>query len=74
MDDISLIKEFIGLDAVPEKIRDVVIYREKYPEASLLELSYIIGSETDKPITKSGLSHRFRKIHEIAERIRNEKK
>ena len=74
MDDISLIKEFIGLDAVPEKIRDVVIYREKYPEVSLLELSYIIGSETDKPITKSGLSHRFRKIHEIAERIRNEKK
>ena len=74
MDDISLIKEFIGLDAVPEKIRDVVIYREKYPEASLLELSYIIGSETDKPITKSGLSHRFRKIQEIAERIRNEKK
>ena len=74
MDDISLIKEFIGLDAVPEKIRDVVTYREKYPEASLLELSYIIGSETDKPITKSGLSHRFRKIHEIAERIRNEKK
>ena len=74
MDDISLIKEFIGLDAIPEKIRDVVIYREKYPEASLLELSYIIGSETDKPITKSGLSHRFRKIHEIAERIRNEKK
>ena len=74
MDDISLIKKFIGLDAVPEKIRDVVIYREKYPEASLLELSYIIGSETDKPITKSGLSHRFRKIHEIAERIRNEKK
>ena len=74
MDDISLIKEFIGLDAVPEKIRDVIIYREKYPEASLLELSYIIGSETDKPITKSGLSHRFRKIHEIAERIRNEKK
>ena len=74
MDDISLIKEFIGLDAVPEKIRDVVTYREKYPEASLLELSYIISSETDKPITKSGLSHRFRKIHEIAERIRNEKK
>ena len=71
--DIALIKEYIGLDGVSDKIRDVIIYREKYPDASLGELSYIMSSETGKSITKSGLSHRFRKIHDIAEMIRNEK-
>ena len=70
LEDIYLIKEKIGLDAIDDKLRDVIIYREKYPEVSLSELSYIISTETEKNITKSGLSHRFRKIHEIADRIR----
>lgn len=70
LEDILLIKEKIGLDAIDEKLKDVIIYREKYPESSLAELSYIISTETEKNITKSGLSHRLRKIHEIAERIR----
>ena len=73
MIDINLIKDKIGLDAVDEKLKEVIIYREKYPEASMSELSYIISSELDKKITKSGLSHRLRKIHEIAEKIGNEK-
>lgn len=71
--DINLIKDKIGFDAIDEKLREVIVYREKYPEVSLAELSYILSTELDKKITKSGLSHRFRKIHEIAEKIRNEK-
>lgn len=71
LEDIKLIKDKIGLDAVDDRVKEVIIYREKYPEASLLELSYIISTETDKKITKSGLSHRFRKIHEIAEKLKD---
>ena len=32
IEDINLIEEKIGLDAVSEKIKDVIIYRKKYPE------------------------------------------
>lgn len=71
--DINLIKDKIGLEGVSSKLKDVIIYREKYPEASLFELSNIMSVETGKSISKSGLSHRFRKIHELAERIRSEK-
>ena len=71
LEDIYLIKEKIGLDALDDKLRDVLIYREKYPEVSLSELSYIISTETEKNITKSGLSHRFRKIHELALKIKS---
>ena len=46
LEDINLIKEKIGLDAIDDKLRDVIIYREKYPETSLAELSYIISKET----------------------------
>ena len=70
LEDIKLIKEKIGLDAIDDRLRDVIVYREKYPEVSLAELSEIISSELDKKITKSGLSHRLRKIREIADRLR----
>ena len=70
LEDIALIKEKIGLDALDDKLKDVITYREKYPEVSLSELSEIISSELDKKITKSGLSHRIRKIKEIADRLR----
>lgn len=69
LDDINKIKDRIGLEVLDEKIKEVVVYRLKYPEASLTELSYIISTELDKKITKSGLSHRFRKIHEIADKL-----
>ena len=75
IEDINLIKEKLGLDAIDEKLKIVIDYRLKYPESSLEELSEIISLETNKSITKSGLNHRLRKIKEIATRIReNENK
>ena len=35
------------------------------------ELSEIISLETKIPITKSGLHHRFKKISDLAERIKD---
>ena len=70
LEDILLIEDKIGLDGVSDKLREVMVYRKKYPDVSLLELSYIISKETEKNLTKSGLSHRFRKIHEIADKLR----
>ena len=70
IEDINLIIEKMGLDAVDLKIEEAITYRLKYPESSLQELSEIMSLETNKPITKSGLNHRFRKIKEMANRIR----
>lgn len=72
LEDINIIKEKLGLDSLEEKLKDVITYREKYPEVSLAELAYIISKEKEKNITKSGLSHRFRKIHEIATKLKND--
>lgn len=71
--DIELLKENIGLELLDDKIKEACIYRLKYPEASLLELSKIISLETEKKITKSGLNHRFRKIKEMAQKFKKDK-
>lgn len=68
--DIELIKKTIGLEVLNEKEQIVAHYRLKYKDASLLELSYIISTETDTKITKSGLYHRFKKITDLANQIR----
>lgn len=71
--DINLIEEELGLDFLDDKIKEVCVYRLKYPETSLLELSEIISLETGNTITKSGLNHRFRKIREMAKKIEESK-
>ena len=69
--DIELINSIGGIDLLDDKTKIAAIYRLKYKEASLTELSNIISIETQTPITKSGLHHRFTKIKELANKIRN---
>lgn len=71
--DIELIESIGGLDLLDDKVKIAAIYRKKYKEASLVELSKIITLETGVPITKSGLHHRFTKIKDLASKIRDKK-
>ena len=71
INEINKIIEIGGLDLLDEKTKEVATYRLKYPEVSLLELSEIISLETGKAITKSGIYHRFKKIEELANRIKD---
>ena len=68
---INLIESIGGLDLLEEKVRQVAIYRKKYPDVSLQELSEIMSVETGVAITKSGVHHRMKKIHLLADKIRN---
>lgn len=74
INDINIIDEELGIDFLDDKIKEACVYRLKYPETSLLELSEIISLETGSTITKSGLNHRFRKIREIAQKVEESKK
>jgi len=69
--DIEKLKEYDMIDMLDEKIRVVIDYRIKYPEASLADLSDIISEDTGNKISKSGLNHRFRKIREMVASIEN---
>ena len=71
---IGIINELGGrMKLIDDKLKIVIEYREKYPEASLSELSSVMERDGIK-ITKSGLNHRFRKIREIIQNIENKDK
>lgn len=74
IEEIEYLKENLGIELLDDKTKEVIEYRLKYPEASLLELSEIISYETGKSITKSGLNHRFRKIRELVNRMKEASK
>jgi len=66
IENINLIEKTRGLSTLPEKLQEAARIRLENPEASLSELVELM----DPPIGKSGLNHRFKKIEEIAEKIR----
>lgn len=62
---IRKLRETRDFDLLEQGIKHICIYKEKYPESSMAELAEIISTETERPITKSGINHRFRKIKEM---------
>lgn len=69
LEQIAIIEENGSEKLLDEKTEEALIYRKKYPEASLKELAEIITLETGKKISKSGLNHRFRKIKDLATKL-----
>ena len=70
LEDIEVIEENDGLVLLDDKVKEALEYRKKYPETSLKELAEIISLETNKPITKSGLNHRLKKLKDLADKFR----
>lgn len=65
LENIKKLKNTKDFELLDDKIKEICIYKEKYPESSMQELANIISIETNKKITKSGINHRFRKIKEM---------
>ena len=70
LEQIELIETTGNFDLLDDRTKEALLYRKKYPESSLKELSEIISLETGKKITKSGLNHRFRKIKELSDNLK----
>lgn len=66
---IEYIKDTVGLDKLPKSLQEMAYVRLENPEASLASL----GEMLSKPIGKSGVNHRLRKICDIADDIRRTK-
>ncbi len=73
LEQIEVIEKNDGIMLLDDKTKETLEYRKKYPEASLKELAEIISIETNKPITKSGLNHRLRKIKDLADKFNKQK-
>lgn len=66
VEDIMLIRDYGGLEQLPDNLREMAEVRLEFPDATLKEL----GEYLNPPVGKSGVNHRLRKLSEFAERIR----
>ena len=67
IDNIKLLQKEIGLENLPDKLREVAEVRLAHPDINLKE----VGDLLKGSVSKSGVNHRLRKIDELAEKIRN---
>jgi cell division protein WhiA len=62
---IEFIDKAIGIENLPENLKEVARLRLEHRDASLKELGELLSP----PVGKSGVNHRLRKLEEIAEEI-----
>lgn len=67
VENIKFIQETVGLEALPEKLREIAELRVAHQDVTLKELGEMVSSGT---ISKSGINHRLRKIDEFADKLR----
>lgn len=72
--DIETIEKFIPEHHIDEKMKMVMRLRKEYPESSLLDLTNTYEELYGESISKSGLNHRFNKIKQLAEQIKEGRK
>ncbi|KKI92935.1 sporulation regulator WhiA [Bacillus sp. SA1-12] len=68
VENIRFIDDKIGLDALPDKLREIAKLRVEYQDVTLKELGEMVSSGT---ISKSGINHRLRKLDQIADQLRS---
>ncbi|WP_246942589.1 DNA-binding protein WhiA [Bacillus pinisoli] len=67
VENIKFIDRTVGLQVLPDKLREIAQLRVAYQDVTLKELGEMVSGGT---ISKSGINHRLRKIDEIADKIR----
>ena len=70
LEDIQLVEEHMDMRSMDPRLKEVMELRRENPEATLNELAERYRQISGVSVSKSGLKHRFVKIHELAEKIR----
>ena len=70
VESIKYIDETVGLDVLPERLKEIAQVRLQYPEVPLKELGDLLPSGK---LSKSGVNHRLKKIEETADALKSGK-
>ncbi len=66
IENIRLLENEIGLENLPDKLREVAVIRLQHPDLNLKE----VGEMLPGKVSKSGVNHRLRKIDELADKLK----
>ncbi|GAA3403320.1 DNA-binding protein WhiA [Paenibacillus hodogayensis] len=67
IDNIRFLQKEVGLEQLPEKLREVAEVRLLHPDMNLKEVGELLKGN----VSKSGVNHRLRKLDDLAEKMRN---
>ncbi|MRH42017.1 DNA-binding protein WhiA [Aquibacillus halophilus] len=67
VENIRFIDRTVGLDSLPDKLREIAVLRVEHQDVSLKELGELVSNGK---ISKSGINHRLHKIDDFAEKLR----
>lgn len=73
LEDIKTLEEYDLISTLDEKLLDVIALRKEYKEATLNELSDLYRQKTGNIVSKSGMNHRFKKLHDMAVKAKEER-
>ncbi|HLQ95541.1 MAG TPA: DNA-binding protein WhiA [Pseudogracilibacillus sp.] len=65
-ESIKFIQNTVGLDELPEKLKEIAEIRLQYPDVNLKEIGQLLPSGN---LSKSGVNHRLKKIETFAETL-----
>lgn len=68
VESIQLIDQEIGIENLPDRLKEIAKLRVENQDVSLKELGEMVSTGT---ISKSGVNHRLRKLNELADKIRS---
>lgn len=68
VENIQFIDEEIGLEELPERLKEIARLRVEHQDVSLKELGEMMSTGV---ISKSGVNHRLRKLDKIADKLRS---
>lgn len=68
VENIKFIDAEIGIDELPERLREVARIRVEHQDMTLKEIGEAVSTGT---ISKSGINHRLRKLDETADKLRS---
>ncbi len=66
---IGFIKQYMDINTIDPKIKEIMELREENVDASLLELSFAYEQKYGEKISKSGINHRLNKIKTLKDEL-----
>jgi len=69
IENIRYIQETVGMEALPEPLREIARLRMENEDATLSDLVRLTGGE----VGRSGINHRLRRINRFAQELRDER-
>ncbi|MDG5786603.1 DNA-binding protein WhiA [Evansella sp. AB-P1] len=67
VENIRFIKQEVGLEVLPDKLKEIAELRLEHQDVTLKELGEMVSTGN---VSKSGVNHRLRKIDEFANKLR----